>query len=185
MIIGGDKTKVNVPKNLFFRFPSNSCKNFYLLADLHGGLDSRVWFACSTEFEVIVLKFPSKKSTRSLEDLENEAFAWKDVYGVKAHARKINGENAIVMPYVYMFSESDWDDKEMMQVALEGCEHFADKGYKHSDLKRRHVGRALIKGKLRAVFTDLVSIEKIDSNDEADVAEEMKKKLREAKVKGN
>ena len=48
--MGGDKTKVNVPKNLFFRFPSNSCKNFYLLADLHGGLDGHVWLACFTKF---------------------------------------------------------------------------------------------------------------------------------------
>ena len=126
----------------------------------------------------------SKNSTRSLEDLENEASAWYSIYGVKAHVRKINGANVLVMPYVYMFTASDWDDEELLQVAMEGCEHFADKGYKHSDLKRRHVGRALIKGKMRAVFTDLASIEKIDSNDEADVAEEMKKKLREEKVKG-
>ena len=136
-------------------------------------------------FEVIVLKFPSRQSTRILSDLENEASAWKNIYGVKAHVRKINGANVLVMPYVRMFSTSDWDDEELLQAAMEGCEHFAEKGYKHSDLKRRHVGRALIEGKMRAVFTDLASIEKIDSNDEADVAEEMKKKLREAKVKGN
>ena len=135
-------------------------------------------------FEVIVLKFPSRQSTRILSDLENEASAWKNIYGVKAHVRKINGANVLVMPYVYMFTASDWDDEELLQVAMEGCEHFAEKGYKHSDLKRRHVGRALIKGKLRAVFAGLASIEKIDSNDQADVAEEMKKKLREEKVKG-
>ena len=116
--MGGDKTKVNVPKNLFFRFPSNSCKNFSLLADLHGELDGRVWLACFTNFEDIVLKFPSKNSTRSLEDLENEASAWKDIYGVKAHVRKINGANVLVMPYVYMFTASDWDDEELLQVAM-------------------------------------------------------------------
>ena len=48
--MGGDKTKVNVPDDLIFTFPSKSCKNFSLLADLHGGLDGHVWFACSTKF---------------------------------------------------------------------------------------------------------------------------------------
>ena len=167
---------------MVFRFPSKSCKNFYLLADLQGGIGGRVWLACSTNFEVFVLKFPSKNSARSLEDLENEASAWKDIYGVKAHVRKINNANVLVMPYVYMFNESDWEDKATLQLALEGCEHFADKGYKHSDLKRRHVGRAIIEGKLRAVFVGLASVEKITKRKK--VAEEMKKKLREEKVKG-
>ena len=69
-------------------------------------------------FEVIVLKFPSRQSTRILSDLENEASAWKDIYGVKAHVRKINGANVLVMPYVYMFTASDWDDEELLQVAM-------------------------------------------------------------------
>ena len=43
-------TKVKVPDDLKFKFPSKSCKNFYLLADLHGGLDGRLWLACSTKF---------------------------------------------------------------------------------------------------------------------------------------
>ena len=34
--------KVNVPDDLKFKFPSNSCKNFYLLADLRGDLDGRI-----------------------------------------------------------------------------------------------------------------------------------------------
>ena len=133
-------------------------------------------------FEVIVLKFPSRQSTRILSDLENEASAWKNIYGVKAHVRKINGANVLVMPYVYMFSESDWDDEELLQVAMEGCEHFAEKGYKHLELKRCHVGRAIIEGKLRAVFVGLASVEKITKRKK--VVEEMKKKLREEKVKG-
>ena len=40
--MGGDKTKVNVPDDLKFKFPSNSCKIFYLLADLRGDLDGRI-----------------------------------------------------------------------------------------------------------------------------------------------
>ena len=179
--MGGDKTKVNVPKKLFFRFPSNSCKNFYLLADLHGGLDGHAWLACSTNSEVVVLKFPSRESTRSLEDLENEAFNWKDIYGVNAHVRKINGENVIVMPYICMLNADDWNDKAMMQLAMEGCDHFANMGYKHLDLKRRHVGTAFVKGKLRAIFVDLSSLKKINPNDKDKVAEEMKVTLREEK----
>ena len=42
--------KLIVPKDLKFKFPSKSCKDFYLLADLHGGLDGRLWLACSTKF---------------------------------------------------------------------------------------------------------------------------------------
>ena len=127
------------------------------------------------------LKFPSRESTRDLKDLENEASAWKNIYGVKAHARTIGGENVIVMPYVHIFSESDWNDKAMMQVALDGCEHFAAKGYKHHDLKRRHVGKALIEGKLRAIFIDLSYVKKINSKDKDKVMEEMKVTLRQEK----
>ena len=173
--------KVTVPENLKFKFPSKSCKNFYLLTDLGGGLDGRVWLACSPSFEVVVLKFPSTESTRDLEDLEKEATAWKDIYGVNAHVRKIAGANTIVLPYVYMFVKKDWEDKETLQLALEGCEHFADKGYKHHDLRRRHVGTAFVKGKLRAIFIDLSSVEKINPNDKDKVAEEMKKVFLEEK----
>ena len=109
---------MKIPDDLIFRFPSNSCKNFYLLADLQGGIGGHVWLACSTSFEVIILKFPLKESTRELEDLENEASAWYSIYGVNAHVRKINCVNVLVMPYVYMFSESDWDDEELLQVAM-------------------------------------------------------------------
>ena len=42
----------------------------------------RGWHAL-LNFEVIVLKFPSRQSTRVLSDLENEASAWKNIYGVK------------------------------------------------------------------------------------------------------
>ena len=106
---------MSVPEDLVFRFPGNSRKNFYSLADLHGGHAS---FACSTSFEIIVLKFHSRESTRSLDDLENEAFNWKKIYGVNAHVRKINGENVIVMPHVHMCSESDWDKEATLQSAL-------------------------------------------------------------------
>ena len=153
-----------------------------MLADLRGDLVGRVWLACSNNFEVVVLKFPSTESTRSLEDLENEASAWKNIYGVNAHVRKIGGENVIVMPYVHIFSESDWEDKAMIQVALDGCEYFAAKGYKHHDLKRPHVGKALIEGKLRAVFIDLSAAEKINSNDKDKVMEEMKEVLLKEKI---
>ena len=169
------------PKDLKFKFPSKSCKNFYLLADLHGGLDGHAWLACSTNSDVVVLKFPSRESTRSLEDLENEASAWKNIYGVNAHVRKINDENVIVMPYICMLNADDWNDKAMMQLAMEGCEHFAAKGYKHHDLRRRHIGTAFVKGKLRAIFVDLSSLKKINPNDKDKVAKEMKVTLREDK----
>ena len=73
------------------------------------------------------------------------------------------------------------DEEELLQVAMNGFEHFADKGYKHLDLRRRHVGKALIEGKMRAVFTDLSYVKWIDSNDKAVAMEEMKVILREDK----
>ena len=48
----------------------------------------------------------------------------------------------------------DWDENEMMPLAMSGCEQFAVNGYNHLDLKRPHIGKAFIEGKMRVVFID-------------------------------
>ena len=125
--------------------------NAYLVLDLEGGGDGRVWLATTETGKVCVLKFSENKSL-----LEEEARLWKDIWGCDTvKVVTLLKQHVLVMPWVKPCSEKMLEKDEVKTAISEAVEKFAKSGYKHDDLYRRHVGLYKEESQVKAVLFDL------------------------------
>ena len=149
------------PKNtipLMFDGPMPAVRAAYLLLDLGGGGDGRVWLAATPQGKVCVLKFYEDK-----ELAVTEQKLWKEIWNIEVKITTFIGQSVLVMPWLKTCLENM---EEGVKVAVkEAVERFANSGYHHDDLHLRHVG--LYKegtGRLRAILFDLAHTSKINES---------------------
>ena len=137
--------------------PASNTKNLLLLADLHGGIEGRLWLASTVHGAVCVLKFAKDGTT---DVLEHECAMWHRLWG-RADVRllRLGGSAALVMPYVHMATEEDWARPAVVEAARSAVARIDSLGLVYTDVRRRHLGLYEdAAGALRAVFVDLSSV---------------------------
>jgi hypothetical protein len=165
----GKKFKLN-----YKTMPSEQPKRLILLKDFRGGVDGRVWLACTTKGEMCAIKFDHEDNK---EALEREATHWREIWNIeKTQVITLGGKHALMMPYVK--PPPDTTDPLYQKGLLKAVRTMASKGYSHSDLASRHVGIMTPKKKNEppdVFFFDLRQLEEIE--DEASAVSEMLRKL--------
>ena len=111
-------------------------QNAFLLADLGGGGDGRVWLASTKNGNVCVLKF-----SRDEEMLKREAEIWYKAWSCNV----ITGENTKqascpLMPWVKPCTEEEMKHPEVQETVHEAIQTLSAAGYEHDDLYLQHVG---------------------------------------------
>ncbi|KAF8472083.1 hypothetical protein BDZ91DRAFT_791092 [Kalaharituber pfeilii] len=117
-------------------------KNFICLAYLGSGAEGLVWLA-TTEYDEMkkMLQAEEKERKAVLDQLQNEADAWKYFWNIDVTAQMVGGQPALVMPYLWMCNrEALATNQEFGKAAAKALKYMASKGYKHNDLSPRHVG---------------------------------------------
>ena len=137
--------------------PAKSAKNLLLLADLRGGIEGRLWLAATTHGALCVIKFPKDARTAALE---HERAMWHRLWGcTDVRLQRLGGQEALVMPYVHMATEDDWERPEDPAAARAAVGRIDELGLVYEDVRRRHLGLYRDDaGVLRAVFVDLSSV---------------------------
>lgn len=116
--------------------PSTQPDKLFLLEDFRGGVDGRVWLACSKQGEICVIKFDHMEKK---EALEKEAQHWRDIWGHKdTQVITLSGKPALMMPYMKRIE--NWKDPQILEATKQAVRTMASKGFVHKDLKKRHVG---------------------------------------------
>uniref|UniRef100_A0A1X7UMG5 DUF5898 domain-containing protein n=1 Tax=Amphimedon queenslandica TaxID=400682 RepID=A0A1X7UMG5_AMPQE len=135
------------------RLPQFQNVDLFLLADLGGGADGRVWLAATMKGEVFVIKFSKDEVI-----LEQEADIWKRVWRCDARVLRLNGRYGLAMPWVKPCDEADFENKEIQEAIKESVRTLASAGYRHDDLRRRHVGLYKTGSVYKAVLFDLAHV---------------------------
>jgi hypothetical protein len=142
--------------------PAGTAKSLLLLADLRGGIEGRLWLAATVHGAVCVIKFA--KDGRA-DVLEHECAMWRQLWG-RADVRllRLGGQDALVMPYVYMATEEDWARPAVVAAARAAAARIDSLGLVYTDVRRRHLGLYEDEaGSLQAVFVDLSSVVRKDA----------------------
>jgi hypothetical protein len=154
--------------------PSGQPKKLFMLEDFRGGVDGRVWLACTGLGEMCAIKFDHDNNK---EALELEAKNWQEIWGMKStQVIELGGKYALMMPYVKPIE--NWEDPQVRKAVIKATRKMAKLGRIHRDLDPRHVGMItpMKKGDpITVVFFDLRQIEREDN--ESVAMEEMFKRL--------
>ncbi|KAI9012829.1 hypothetical protein BC832DRAFT_265732 [Gaertneriomyces semiglobifer] len=135
---------------------------FFLLADLHGGIDGNVWLASTDDGKGCVIKLLKDHKE---EDASQEADLWAHIWKLKAHKKKLAGKPAVIMPYVRPCAgNSDaFEPPENLKAAtLKAIDEMANLRLCHADLKWAHVATYKVADseEEKVVFLDLTRVEK-------------------------
>ena len=83
----------------------------------------------------------------------------REVDAEAARLQRLGGQEALVMPYVHMATEDDWERPEVAAAARAAVGRIDELGLVYEDVRRRHLGLYRDDaGVLRAVFVDLSSV---------------------------
>ncbi len=135
--------------------PSNF-QHAFLLADLGGGAEGRVWLAATKLGEVCVIKFSEDKGS-----LEREAMVWNKAWPqCNVVVKQLNGRWGLVMPWVKPCSEEEFEDPGTKEAVKKAVKRLAEIGYCHDDLHLRHVGLYRDNGTVNALLFDFGSVTK-------------------------
>ncbi|KAM9945377.1 hypothetical protein ACTFIT_003633 [Dictyostelium discoideum] len=121
-----------------------------------------------------VVKFFNNTFTK--EKVEKETVIWKNAWDITTLSVSMNNYQCLLMPFLKIVDEDedDWKDHRFLKLVELACLRFARAGYKHLDLKRRHVARHSTPNNDRVVvFIDLSSVDPIDPLDIDAVSNEM------------
>ncbi|KJE94769.1 hypothetical protein CAOG_005355 [Capsaspora owczarzaki ATCC 30864] len=157
--------------------------NVYCFVDLGRGRDGHAWLASpytKLNHGVCVLKVRNPRVTSSLS-ATGEAALWREIWGSRHKNTLIANpflethsvDDAIYMPYVKMVGDvrlcEDEERRPILVAAARAVEHMASLGYRHKDVRWRHVGIYRIMGDdtLYAVLIDLSDVEKVFDKAEA------------------
>ncbi|RUS16580.1 hypothetical protein BC937DRAFT_91055 [Endogone sp. FLAS-F59071] len=154
-----------LPKKLsnikFNKIPKADTKNYICLAYLGSGAEGLVWLATSTGGVGCVVKLAKaikpisawknvqntesqsqdkmekEEFNKTLNYLKTEAEYWMLLWGLKAQAKIIGGQPALVMPYIKMCIDDELDNNnEIRNAVISAIEQMARKGFRHNDLSR-------------------------------------------------
>jgi hypothetical protein len=136
------------PKKLRLRsreMPQTNTKQFCLLKDFRGGVDGRVWLACSTSGRACVIKFASNEDhvsdDQQLQRLECERNLWHEIHNEKrVRVQRCAGHWALVMPFLRHLTQEDLKSDEKRKAVVAAVNTLAAKGYVQLDASLRHVG---------------------------------------------
>jgi hypothetical protein len=158
------------------RFPGER-EHLYLLKDLVGGADGRVFLACSNALaHICVIKFATRTNIeQSDEDLDGlltlEQRNWALVYGTTFPSRlqRLNGKLALVMTWFDLPDDTRIRDKTFQtDLARLLRVSFADKNLYHADIAWRNIGCYLDQnGQCKPVVFDLRTVKDYSFADDA------------------
>lgn len=155
----GNKFKLNYKK-----MPTSQPEKLYFIEDFRGGVDGRVWLACTPNGEMCAIKFDHEESKTSLE---KEANYWKLIWNkINTQVITLGGRPALMMPF--MKNIENWNDPTIIEDVLEAAKKMAKLGFVHKDLKKPHVGYMSPKKKNarnEVVFYDLRQIEEMNEEE--------------------
>jgi len=159
-------------------------KTLFLLEDLRGGRDGRVWKVCDEEGRIGVVKYPTNCITE--DKYQAEAERWRSIWEFKdAHVRKLNKTFALVLPFVQPLLPGEEKHEEVRRVTFDAVRSMARQGLRHGDLLWRHVGLRVdaggkVKRPLEAVLFDLTECSPLEPSERAEAADQMIKVLEDA-----
>ncbi|EAL70091.1 hypothetical protein DDB_G0274397 [Dictyostelium discoideum AX4] len=145
-----------------------------LISRLGSGRDGYVWKETTVNRNLTVVKFFNNTFTK--EKVEKETVIWKNAWDITTLSVSMNNYQCLLMPFLKIVDEDedDWKDHRFLKLVELACLRFARAGYKHLDLKRRHVARHSTPNNDRVVvFIDLSSVDPIDPLDIDAVSNEM------------
>eukprot|EP01133_Synstelium_polycarpum_P018885 gene18885-22592_t len=116
-------------------------KKSILIMDLRGGEHGRVWLACDPQGRIFVLKFSTKTGQECFDSLTQESMKWNDIWGLKTVVKPWNQRYALMMPYVKIADDGDWNNNDFKEAVKDALSKFDKAGFYHADLHRRHVGK--------------------------------------------
>ncbi len=137
----------------------------YLLADLGGGGDGRVWLASTPNGSACVLKFSNDNNRESLKE---EARIWKTVWKCGVIVKVLNSRPVLVMPWLKSCTKEDYlTNPDIQSAVMEAFKKFAAAGFEHNDVSYRHIGLYRKDSKLKALLFDLARVSSIDCPEDA------------------
>ena len=157
--------------------PRSNCQ-FYLVADMRGGLHGSVWLARTCSGTLHVLKFPvapdlsdalhdtareDEQRNARVRARNDEYAAWKRAYPQLCKdgyvcVRDLAVGPALVMPLFGHVSAANKLCSEISEVVATEVRRFASGGLSHDDLSWRHVGLYRDGGQMRCVLFDLALV---------------------------
>jgi hypothetical protein len=161
--------------------PNLNTQQFWLLKDFRGGVDGRVWLACSRGGLACVIKFSvgDGSDDDKKDRLETEMKRWQSInHEERVRVQRIAGSWALLMPYLRHATEADFANDQFRADTIEEVNRWGKAGYQQDDAGRRHVGVMSpgVKGsKARPVFFDLAHVQSDVA--EGDAVAHMLKKL--------
>ena len=145
-------------------------QSIFLIADLGGGGDGRVWLAATRKGDVCVIKFSNNKKM-----LSKEAEIWNIAWQCDVTIKQLNGRSALVMPWVKPCTDEEFRDDKVQIAIKKAINTLAEAGYQHDDLHQRHIGLYRRNSKYGAVLFDLARVS--EKSDEQKSITEMMKSL--------
>jgi hypothetical protein len=141
-------------------------KTLVMLADLGGGVDGRVWRACSGAGLGCCIKFARRSNRQDSQEhdntsdtLDTELANWKALHGDESAQIIIMAKRrALMMPYLDAVSNTT---KDVTVKVKEAVLKIADAGLCHNDLHWRHVGK---NDKNAIIIFDLAQMKAFDFN---------------------
>jgi len=153
------------------QFPSPTAKSFILLYDFGRSTEGRVYLAVTTSGATCVIKFSLDEKNCAV--LTRESESWRMIWGLRTRIIRLAESTALIMPFARPLSDQQWNQTDIQQKVKTAVKTMVQKGMKHGDLHRRHVG--LYRDK--AVFFDLSTVTAITGRNERAAKAEMLQKL--------
>ena len=145
----------------------------YLLADLGGGGDGRVWLATTPNGKVCVVKFSSDRQI-----LERECKIWNNLWpSTRVCVKKLWKKDVLVMPWAKPCSQQEFNSPEIKALVKRNLARLTEAGLKHDDMKLSHVGLYRKADELDVVFFDFARISNISADSKTSAVAEMMEKL--------
>jgi hypothetical protein len=166
-------------------FPSSNANSFILLEDFRGGVDGRVWLACSTSGKICIIKFFNGNWDE--EAISKEKAVWKKLWNFEVQIKLLLKKHALLMPYVKILTKAEISMNEKYETATKAAiDLMVNNNYFHGDLDWRHVGfwknkvkdnNGKWKSILQAIFIDLIGLKIIEEKDKNYYKSQMYRKL--------
>ena len=160
-----EKPKQSVSLHVKSTIPSE-VDHAFLLADLGGGGDGRVWLGSTASGEVFVAKFSEDESS-----LQQEKQLWESIWNCSTRVTQLNNYSVLLMPWIKPCHTKQELNDEVKLAAKQAIKAFAIAGYRHDDLKWSHVGLYIKDNKLQALLFDLARVTKIKPSELTDAEE--------------
>ncbi|KAI9007783.1 hypothetical protein DFJ74DRAFT_374664 [Hyaloraphidium curvatum] len=127
--------------------------SFYLLYLLGKGRDGEAWFAATKDGRTCVVKF-----RRTDADAEREAGRWQEIWDMPAYWARLGGGSCVVMPYLRPVQSDEWNDEGVACAVQQALVQMVQRGFRHGDVLRRHVGLYKRQDRLYAALFDLSDV---------------------------